>query len=51
MKDIPDALWVGCDREEYEELCNPYSHWKEEADYEAEEADRRWKEMQEERDD
>lgn len=49
MAGIPDAPWVGFDREEYEERCNPYSHWEEEADHEAEEADRLWEEERERR--
>lgn len=49
MKDIPDAPWIGLDEEEYNERCNPYYDWEEQADYEAEEADRRWKEEQIER--
>ncbi len=44
LNDIPDAPWIGLCKEEWEEICNPYSHWEEDADYEAEEADRRWKE-------
>lgn len=49
MKDNIQAPWVGIPPEEYEERCNPYSHWEEQADWEAEEADRRWKEEQIER--
>jgi hypothetical protein len=44
LNDIPEAPWIGHCAEEWEEICNPYSHWEEDADYEAEEADRRWKE-------
>lgn len=47
--EVPDAPWIGGSREDWEECCNPYSRWEEEADHEAEEADRRWKEEQEER--
>ncbi|MCM1437752.1 MAG: hypothetical protein NC131_00880 [Roseburia sp.] len=43
---IPDAPWIGIDGEEYDERCNPYAHWEEQADYEAEEADRLWKERE-----
>lgn len=43
------APWVGLDQEEYKERCNPDSRWEEQADYEAEEADRLYKEEQIER--
>lgn len=49
MAEVSDAPWIGHCVEEYEEMCNPYSYWEEEADYLAGEADRRWKEEQEER--
>lgn len=50
MKDIPDAPWIGFDREEYEERCNPYYDRESKAGYEAEEADRLWKEREEDDD-
>ncbi len=48
MFDVPDAPWIGHCKEDYEERSNPYYDWEERADYEADKADRRWKEMQEE---
>lgn len=45
MKDIPDAPWIGIDKEEYEEHCNLYFHLEKWGDYEAEESDRCWKEV------
>jgi len=51
MADIPDAPWIGLDEEEYLKLGNPYYDWEERDNYEAEQADMRWKERQEERDD
>lgn len=49
MVEVPDAPWIGHCREEYEEMCNPYSHLEEDADYLSNETDKRWKEEQEER--
>lgn len=46
---IPDAPWIGLCREDYETRCNPYYDSESRADYEAEEADRRWEEEQENR--
>lgn len=49
MVDVPDAPWIGLDREEYEELYNPFYKLEKEAEYEAERADLEWKIMQEEK--
>lgn len=49
MVEVKDAPWIGYCREEWEEMCNTYTYWEEKADYEAEEADRKWKEEKLER--
>lgn len=51
MTDIPDAPWIGLDKEEYEARCNPYYGCEQRDDYESEQADLAWKILQEGRDD